>query len=84
MILVLFVEIQVFTRYPSGVPTIKSRFGSVTSDYSLDDVMCDGTEQSLQDCKYSSQDNCGRSEGAGVICQGTYWTCVYVDSDLGC
>merc|ERR1712106_36620 len=55
--------------YPSGVPTIKSRFGSVTSDYSLDDVMCDGTEQSLQDCKYSSQDNCGRSEGAGVICQ---------------
>merc|ERR1711892_405105 len=56
--------------YPSGVPTIKSRFGSVTSDYSLDDVMCDGTEQSLQDCKYSSQDNCGRSEGAGVMCQG--------------
>jgi len=57
--------------YSSGIPTIKSRFGSVPSDYSMDDVACDGTENSLLDCGYKKQDNCGRGEGAGVICEET-------------
>ena len=60
-------------RYSSGIPTIKSRFGSVPSDYSMDDVACDGTENSLLDCGYKKQDNCGRGEGAGVICEGTIY-----------
>ena len=56
--------------YKSGVPTRKSKFGSTPSRYILDDVMCDGTEVSLLDCGYQKRDNCGRNEGAGVICSG--------------
>ena len=39
------------------------------TNYALDDVTCDGTEESLFDCGYKKKDNCGRGEGAGVICQ---------------
>lgn len=35
----------------------------------MDDVTCDGTEDSLLDCGYKKKDNCGRGEGAGVVCQ---------------
>ena len=32
--------------------------------------MCDGTETSLFDCGFKKKDNCGKNEGAGVICSG--------------
>ena len=57
-------------RYSSGVPTTKSKFGTVPSEFILDDVMCKGTEASLFDCGYEDIDNCGGDEGAGVICSG--------------
>ena len=57
-------------RYKSGTPTTKSKFGSTPSRYILDDVACDGSETSLFDCGYQKKDNCGRNEGAGVICKG--------------
>ena len=36
--------------------------------------MCDGTEISLLDCGYQKKDNCGKNEGAGVICSGIYFS----------
>ena len=32
--------------------------------------MCEGTESSLFDCGFQKKDNCGKNEGAGVICSG--------------
>ena len=32
--------------------------------------MCEGTETSLFDCGFQKKDNCGKNEGAGVICSG--------------
>ena len=33
--------------------------------------MCDGTETSLLECGFQKKDNCGKNEGAGVICSGS-------------
>ena len=52
-----------------------STYGSVVDNFIMDDVNCDGTEDSLEDCSYSPTDNCGTSEGAGVICRGTFFLC---------
>ena len=48
--------------------TTNSAFGSVSSVMSMDDTACTGSEASLFDCVYNSNDNCGGSEGAGVAC----------------
>ena len=56
--------------FASGVPTSRSRFGAVPADFALDDVQCEGSEESLFDCLHSPDSNCGANEGAGVICQG--------------
>lgn len=46
-----------------------SYYGTVsTSDFAMDDVVCSGTEQYLQDCSYSTTDNCDIYDGAGVYC----------------
>jgi len=36
----------------------------------MDDVWCNGNEESLVECSYTTQHNCGHSEDVGVICQG--------------
>ena len=46
-----------------------STFGSVSTNFIMDDVQCDGTEETLEDCSYNPRHNCGSSEGAGVICK---------------
>ena len=56
--------------YTKGVATSRSRYGSVPADFALDDLMCNGNEESLYDCDHSSNANCGPEEGAGVICEG--------------
>ena len=60
-----------FTRmlgYTSGVATLKSRFGEVSSVFAMDDVSCRGYEASLHDCRHNERENCGPYDGAGVIC----------------
>lgn len=54
----------------SGIVRITqmSYFGGGSDIFAMDDVACSGTEERLEDCPYNSQDNCGRSEAAGVIC----------------
>ena len=47
-------------------------FGSGNGDIHLDDVVCNGTESSLLQCRTNSigQHNCDHSEDAGVRCEG--------------
>ena len=54
--------------YSSGSPTIKSHFGSVPADFAMDDLNCIGSETSIFECAHNIVDDCGSSEGAGVIC----------------
>ncbi len=46
-----------------------SKFGSVPSNFSYDDVACLGIEADLNSCPHNNAHNCGTTEGAGVICQ---------------
>ena len=62
--------------FSTGYPTVKSKFGRVNSTFRMDDVKCTGNEDSLLDCQHNTEDNCGDSEGAGVICdRGSVFHC---------
>ena len=52
--------------------TIESHFGQVSDEFAMDDVQCSGNETSIFDCPHQTIDNCGGSEGLGVICSGEY------------
>ena len=45
-----------------------SSFGEVSAHFSYDDLECDGSEATLDDCYYYYPANCGTGEGAGVRC----------------
>ena len=45
-------------------------FGSGSGPILLDDVNCNGTENSLLNCGYTSNHNCHHSEDVGVRCKG--------------
>ena len=38
------------------------------SYFIIDDVQCDGSENSLFDCSHTTKENCGPTEGAGAVC----------------
>ena len=42
--------------------------GSVEDNFIMDDVACTGSETNILSCPYNPSDNCGTSEGAGVVC----------------
>ena len=56
--------------YPRGAMkhTRNSFFGEVNSKMAMENVHCNGEEEHIQDCDYSTYDSCGSSEGAGVVC----------------
>ena len=54
--------------FNTGIATIRSQFGSVPADFAMDDLQCVGTEETIQQCRYTSNDDCGCNEGAGVEC----------------
>ena len=44
-------------------------FGNVPrADFSMDDVNCTGSEQSILDCPHKTKHNCSVKEGAGLRC----------------
>jgi len=50
--------------------TNQSAFGEVSSvEFGMDDVVCDGTEETLKQCRYTHENDCADDEGAGVECQ---------------
>jgi len=53
-----------------GYSTKESYFGKVDLERQsgFDEVRCSGRESSLVDCRHESFDDCGDSEGAGVVC----------------
>jgi len=55
--------------YSSGVAVSNSYFGSVGSQFAMDDVICSGGELSLLDCYHDNEHDCGESEAAGVRCR---------------
>ena len=50
-------------------PRSNAFFGRGTGRIILDDLICNGSESTLQECRFSSH-NCDHSEDAGVACQG--------------
>jgi len=52
--------------YTYGTP--RSHFGTVVTPYSMTNVECIGTEDSVQDCTYSSTSTSSGSYGSGVTC----------------
>jgi len=46
----------------------QSYFGRVSPNFAMDTLTCDGTEASIQECTYDTNDNCDFNEGAGVQC----------------
>merc|ERR1712042_140266 len=55
-----------------GYATKESYFGRVDleTQSGWDQVRCGGYESSLTECRHESHDDCGNSEGAGVVCYG--------------
>jgi len=54
--------------YLGGYITTNSFFGRVSSDFIMDDVNCNGTEEYIWRCPHETEDNCAGSEGMGVVC----------------
>ena len=55
----------------NSVATTRSAYGIVSNDFILDDVQCRGDEVHIMQCVHAKRENCGSSEGAGVICEST-------------
>merc|ERR1712212_528709 len=54
--------------YLGGYITTNSFFGRVSSDFIMDDVNCNGTEEYIWRCPHDTEENCGGSDGMGVVC----------------
>ena len=46
----------------------------------MNDVNCDGSEKSLFDCDYDKGENCGPTEGAGVVCSDPLGKCRFMST----
>ena len=55
----------------SSVATVQSAFGAVSNHFILDDVRCEGEETNILLCTHSKRENCGPTEGAGVVCESS-------------
>jgi len=54
--------------YLGGYILTESFFGPVSSDFVMDDVNCNGTEEYIWRCPHDTEPDCGGSEGMGVVC----------------
>merc|ERR1712110_341174 len=51
-----------------GVATTESHFGDVDVDFAMDQIICSGFEDELQECDYDIVNDCVGHEAAGVFC----------------
>merc|ERR1719348_2978139 len=54
--------------FNGGTATRGSTFGDVPTDFAMDNVACQGSEETIQECDYNMIDDCNIGEGAGVYC----------------
>ena len=52
-----------------SVATVRSTFGTVSNDFIMDNVECEGNETNILLCTHTKNENCWINEGAGVICE---------------
>ena len=45
--------------------------------FTMDDVNCDGSENTLWDCHHEKLDNCNYREGAGVVGSDPFSKCIF-------
>ena len=57
-----------FANDSISIPTTRSKFGRVSTDFIISDVRCGGPESHISLCSYHAPHNCGASDGAGVMC----------------
>ena len=55
--------------YSGGRAVTGSYFGTVGTQFAMDDVICTGSEASIIDCYHQAHHNCGAREAAGVVCE---------------
>ena len=69
-------EAQVACRqlnYTSAIRvTFREEFGvgDVSEPIYFDDVICDGNENNLNECNYSTSHDCTHSQDVGIVCYG--------------
>ena len=56
-----------------ALPVGQAFFGEGAGDIFIDNLICNGSENRLQDCRLFTDHNCEHSEDAGVRCQGNIW-----------
>ena len=54
-----------------AVATNKSEYGNVEPNFIMDEVKCNGNEETLEDCEHNLTHDCKGKEAAGVICSET-------------
>jgi len=57
---------------PDSIPRLRAYYGVTLSLIHLDDLDCDGTEETLLQCRHPGvgEQNCDNTEDAGVLCIG--------------
>jgi len=69
-------EAQVACRQLNYTSAIRVAFreefgsGDISEPIYLDDVICDGNENNLNECSYSTSHNCAHSDDVGIVCNG--------------
>ena len=61
-----------FAEDAKNIAATRSKFGRVSSDFIMDDVMCDGTESHISLCAHNFTESCDSTEAAGVMCGLNY------------